>query len=101
MMAAVDDDDFIVQSEDVPACSDDAQGLGARAAAVGVGSGAFGWEGLKRLGGLVFANGATSEGCDAAAEPEPSLPPGFSVLLNAEEEEIYPAEVCTYVLACV
>lgn len=79
MPAADEDDDFIVQTV-VERGASDAQE-----------DGAFGW-GLKKLGGLVFAKPGASEQLDVV-EPEPTLPPGFSATLNAEEEEIYPAEV--------
>lgn len=49
--------------------------------------------GLKKLGGLVFAKTSAAEASSAAAEEEPTLPAGFSATLNAQEEEIYPAEV--------
>lgn len=73
-----DDDDFIVPEVVETGASDD--------------SSALSW-GLKTLGGLVFSksDGKTQEVQEP--EPEPTLPPGFSAIVNAEEEEIYPAEV--------
>lgn len=78
MSSAEDDDDFIVQTVVETGASDTQD------------DGAFGWTGLKKM----FAKGdnASLDQADAA-EPEPTLPPGFSAILNAEEEDIYPAEV--------
>lgn len=76
---ADEEDDFIVQNA---AAAEEAPGTPQEDV--------LGWRqyGLKKLGGLVFAKGA-----EEVAEPEPTLPAGFSATLNAEEEEIYPAEV--------
>lgn len=81
MPAADDDDDFIVQTVVETGTASDARE-----------NGAFGW-GLKKLGGFVFANADGASERSAVVEPEPTLPPGFSSTLNAEEELIYPAEV--------
>lgn len=87
-MAAAEDDEFIV-----PAVVAERGRTGAQQEDA---AGAFGW-GLKKLGGLVFSNPSdpsTSEpSCSAGAVQESSLPPGFSAIINAEEEKIYPAEV--------
>lgn len=83
MPAGDDDDDFIVQTV-VETGASDAQE-----------NGAFGW-GLKKLGGLgglMFSKADGTDQRDVVVEPEPTLPPAFSATLNAEEEEIYPAEV--------
>lgn len=82
MMVPVDDDedDFIVQTvEDTAVAASDTQQDES-------------WRqyGMKKLGGLVFSSRAAAE---MPVEPEPTLPAGFSATLNAEEEEIYPAEV--------
>lgn len=79
MPAADEDDDFIVQTVVERGASDAPE------------DGALGW-GLRKLGGFVFAKTDPSDRSNAV-EPEPTLPPGFSATLNAEEEEIYPAEV--------
>lgn len=76
-----DEDDFIVQTVEDTGASDAQQQHGA----------SWGY-GLKTLGGLVFASNK-APAAEVAAEPEPTLPAGFSATLNAEEEEIYPAEV--------
>lgn len=81
-----DDDDFIVPSADDCAAVDGEPQSGA------VTSGLLGWGGLTKFVFSKKAGGDPSGGADAATQ-EPSLPPGFSALLNAEEEEIYPAEV--------
>lgn len=75
-----DDDDFIVKppSENGDTAQPGSQPRGSRLLL----------EGFKRL---VFAKGERDTG--AAAEQEPILPAGFSAMLNAEEEEIYPADV--------
>ena len=80
MMVPVDDDedDFIVQAVDDPGASEAQQQQAS-------------WS-LKKLGGLVFASTSGKEP-EPEPEPEPTLPAGFSATLNAEEEEIYPAEV--------
>lgn len=79
MMVPVDDDedDFIVQAVDDPGASEAQQQAS--------------WS-FKKLGGLVFASTSGKEP-EPEPEPEPTLPAGFSATLNAEEEEIYPAEV--------
>lgn len=75
-----DEDDFIVQAVEDTGASDAQQDAS--------------WTqyGLKKLGGLVFAS-KTPSAEEIPVEPEPTLPAGFSATLNAEEEEIYPAEV--------
>lgn len=77
---ADEEDDFIVQSA----------ALVEEATAGTQQEDVVGWRqyGLQKLGGLVFAKGA-----ETVVESEPTLPTGFSATLNAEEEEIYPAEV--------
>lgn len=95
-MTADDDDDFIVPAaEDSAMLAEEAQG-GAPM------SGLLGWGGLTKF---VFSKKAGDpSGESDAPVPEPSLPPGFSALLNAEEEEIYPAEVreisCVHLELC-
>lgn len=79
MFGPDEDDDFIVDivGEDAPTPGSEQ------------GSAAFSWADLKRL---VFAK-RRSAGAREAVAPAPSLPPGFSAMLNAEEEEMYPARV--------
>lgn len=87
MPSAEEDDDFIVQTVVETGASDTQD------------DGAFGWTGLKKM----FAKGdnASLDQADAAVEPEPTLPPGFSAIINAEEERIYPAEVNEYPAKCL
>lgn len=80
MVPVDDDDDFIVQP---PGEGEDDSKNGVQA-----GPGASLLEGFKRL---VFAKGQPEDAENK--EPDPTLPPGFSAILNAEEEEIYPANV--------
>ena len=73
-----DDDDFIVPEVVETGASDDST---------------LAW-GMKTLSGLVFSRSdAVRRTQEVKPEPEPTLPPGFSAIVNAEEEEIYPAEV--------
>lgn len=85
MVAVDDDDDFIVQP---PGEEDGAGGTDGNKSQQQKGASQYLLEGFKRL---VFAK--HGEGESGKAEPEPTLPTGFSAILNAEEEEIYPADV--------
>lgn len=86
MVAVDDDDDFIVQP---PGEGDGAEAAdGSNRGQQQQGASRYFLQGFRRL---VFAKGEGESG-KPPAEPEPTLPSGFSAILNAEEEEIYPAD---------